>query len=62
MVGGSAKATGEIVKQLDAQLIEYAFIMELSFLKGWKALDAPVWRLITENAESKAGYVPAESD
>jgi adenine phosphoribosyltransferase len=57
ILGGSAKATGELVKQLGAQLLEYAFIMELTFLSGWKNLDAPVWRLVTEEASSKAGYV-----
>jgi adenine/guanine phosphoribosyltransferase-like PRPP-binding protein len=51
-----------MVKEMGAQIIEYAFIMELSFLNGWKSLNAPVWRLITENAESKAGYVPTEAN
>lgn len=54
--GGSAKATGELVKQFGAQLLEYAFIMELTFLNGWKNLHAPVWRLVTEDETSKAGY------
>ena len=58
-IGGSAKATGEMVKKLGAELLEYAFIMELTFLHGWKNLDAPVWRLVTEAASSKAGYVNA---
>jgi adenine phosphoribosyltransferase len=54
--GGSAKATGDLVKQLGAQMLEYCFIMELKFLSGWKHLDAPAWRLITEHETSKAGY------
>jgi adenine phosphoribosyltransferase len=54
--GGSAKATGEIIKKLGATLLEYMFIMELTFLNGWKHLDAPVWRLATENRGTKAGY------
>jgi hypothetical protein len=45
-----------MVKQSGAQILEYLFIMELAFLSGWKSLDAPVWRLVTENASSKAGY------
>ena len=60
MIGGSAKATGEIVKKLGAQMLEYVFIMELAFLNGWKNLDAPVWRLVTEDATSKAGYVGSQ--
>lgn len=56
MIGGSAKATGELVKQLGAEMLEYAFIMELTFLSGWRNVDAPVWRLVTENETSKAGY------
>ena len=55
-VGGSAKATGDLVKQLGATMLEYAFIMELKFLSGWKNLDSPVWRLVTEDEEAKAGY------
>jgi adenine phosphoribosyltransferase len=56
LTGGSAKATAEIIKQLGAELLEFAFIMELSFLEGWKNLDQPVWRLVTENENTKAGY------
>jgi adenine/guanine phosphoribosyltransferase-like PRPP-binding protein len=55
-LGGSAKATGEIIKKLGATLLEYAFIMELTFLSGWKQLEAPVWRLATEERASRAGY------
>jgi len=58
-VGGSAKATGDLVKQLGATMLEYAFIMELTFLTGWKNLDAPVWRLVTEDEGTKAGYASA---
>jgi len=59
-VGGSAKATGDLVKQLGAQILEYAFIMELKFLSGWKNLDASVWRMVTEDETSKAGYVDSK--
>jgi hypothetical protein len=41
-------------------MLEYAFIMELTFLAGWKNLDAPVWRLVTEDGDAKAGYANAE--
>ena len=54
--GGSAKATGEIINQLGAELLEYVFIMELAFLNGWKQLEAPVWRIATEEKGTKAGY------
>lgn len=40
-------------------MLEYVFIMELTFLAGWKKLDSPVWRLVTENETSKAGYANA---
>jgi len=58
--GGSAKATGKMVREQGAQLLEYAFIMELAFLAGWKAVDAPVWRMVTENEGTKAGYANAD--
>lgn len=56
MEGGSAKAVGELVEKLGATMLEYAVIMELTFLEGWKQLKAPVWRLVTEEEDCKAGY------
>ena len=47
---------GELVKKLGATMLEYAFIMELTFLEGWKKLDAPVWRVVTEDEDCKSGY------
>lgn len=44
--GGSAAAAGELVKKCGATTVEYIFVMELSFLNGAKALDAPVYSLI----------------
>lgn len=44
--GGSAGAAGELVKKCGAITVEYVFVMELSFLNGAKALDAPVYSLI----------------
>jgi hypothetical protein len=41
---------------MGAKLVEYVFIMEVEFLAGWKNLDVPVWRLVTEDETSKAGY------
>jgi len=41
---------------LGAELLEYVFIMELAFLNGWKQLEAPVWRIATEEKGTKAGY------
>jgi len=49
-----------MVREQGAQLLEYAFIMELTFLEGWKAVDAPVWRMVTENSGTKAGYANAD--
>jgi len=54
--GGSAKAVGELVEKHGATILEYAFIMELTFLEGWKKLDAPVWRVVTEEEDCKSGY------
>lgn len=36
--GGTAKATGELVERLGGQVIGYAFLVELSFLKGREKL------------------------
>ena len=46
---------------MGAKLVEYVFLMELGFLAGWKNLDAPVWRLVTEDETSKAGYANISS-
>jgi adenine phosphoribosyltransferase len=37
--GGTAEAAGKLVKQLDADLIGFAFLIELGFLEGRKRLD-----------------------
>ncbi|GAB5588281.1 adenine phosphoribosyltransferase [Umbelopsis nana] len=44
--GGSAGAAGQLIKQCQATVVEYVFVMELDFLNGRKALDAPVYSLI----------------
>jgi len=47
--GGSAKAAGELVKQLGGKTLEYLFIIELLFLKGRDKLDAPVYSIVESN-------------
>jgi adenine/guanine phosphoribosyltransferase-like PRPP-binding protein len=50
---------GELVDKLGATMLEYAFIMELTFLEGWKQLNFPAWRIVTEEEDCKAGYCKA---
>ncbi|KAI9205352.1 adenine phosphoribosyltransferase [Polychytrium aggregatum] len=45
--GGSAKAAGELVEKFGAKVAEYVFFIELSFLQGTKALNAPSYSVIT---------------
>ncbi|KAF7795858.1 hypothetical protein EIP86_007025 [Pleurotus ostreatoroseus] len=44
--GGSAKAAGELVHKLGGKVIEYLFIIELTFLKAASKLDAPVYSIV----------------
>lgn len=44
--GGSAKAAGELVQKLGGVTIEYLFIIEIMFLKGYQCLDAPAYSVI----------------
>ncbi|SCV01397.1 LAMI_0G11232g1_1 [Lachancea mirantina] len=44
--GGSALAAGELVQRLNANLLEFAFVMELDFLKGRERLQAPTFTLL----------------
>jgi adenine phosphoribosyltransferase len=48
-LGGSAKAAGELVKQLGGKTLEYLFVIELLFLKGRDKLDAPVYSIVESN-------------
>lgn len=50
--GGSASAAGDLIKQVGANILEYAFVMELDFLKGREKLDAPLFTLL--NAQQEA--------
>jgi len=44
--GGTAAATGRLVRQLGAELAGYAFLLELTFLKGRDKLEGKVFSLI----------------
>ncbi|KAF9534837.1 adenine phosphoribosyltransferase [Crepidotus variabilis] len=44
--GGSAKAAGELISQVDGKTLEYIFMVELPFLKGSSKLNAPVYSVI----------------
>lgn len=46
MLGGSAKAAGELVLAQQGKTVEYLFIIGLPFLKGYDKLDAPVYTMI----------------
>lgn len=49
LIGGSAAAAGDLVKQLGGTLIGYLFIVEISFLKGRDKLgDVPIVTLLEE--------------
>jgi adenine phosphoribosyltransferase len=49
--GGSAAAAGELVRREGGTLLEYVFLMELTFLNGRKNLDAPVYTLLSGQEE-----------
>ena len=44
--GGTAAAAGHLVRQLGAELAGYAFLLELTFLKGREKLQGNVFSLI----------------
>lgn len=46
LLGGSAKAAGELVAKQGGKTIEYLFIIELSFLDPRSKLDAPVYSIV----------------
>ena len=46
VIGGSAKAAGELVAKLGGKTLEYLFIIELTFLKAAEKLDAPMYSII----------------
>ena len=45
--GGTAKATGNIIKKLDGKIVSYAFLIILKFLNGNQLLKpAPVFSIL----------------
>lgn len=50
--GGSAKAAGELIQQVGANILEFAFVMELDFLHGRDKLQAPAFTLLRDQAEA----------
>jgi len=44
--GGSAKAAGELVAKCGSKVLEYLFIIELTFLKPSERLDAPLYSIV----------------
>lgn len=45
-LGGSAKATGELITKQGGKLLENLFVIELTFLQGTSKLDSPSYSLI----------------
>jgi len=45
-LGGSARATGELVAREGGKTIEYLFIIEATFLNARSKLDAPVYSIV----------------
>lgn len=41
--GGTANAAGKLVRRRGADVVEFAFLIELAFLDGRKRLTAPTW-------------------
>lgn len=44
--GGTARAASDLVRKLGAEVVSFAFVVELSFLKGAAKLDAPICSLL----------------
>jgi adenine phosphoribosyltransferase len=49
--GGSAQAAKELVERLGAQVVELAFLIEISFLNGREKVAAPVYSLLSIEGE-----------
>ncbi|XBW35345.1 hypothetical protein QEN19_000911 [Hanseniaspora menglaensis] len=49
--GGSAVSAFQLVKKLNCKVLEFAFVMELDFLKGRERLQAPVFTLLSSQKE-----------
>lgn len=50
--GGSASAAGELVTKAGAKVVEYLFVMELTFLNGKDKLGAPRFTLLSGQDEA----------
>ncbi|CAI8505360.1 adenine phosphoribosyltransferase [Hanseniaspora opuntiae] len=50
--GGSAVSAYTLVKKLNCNVLEFAFVMELDFLKGRERLQAPVFTLLSSQKEA----------
>jgi adenine phosphoribosyltransferase len=46
LLGGSAKAAGELISAQGGKTLEYLFIVEITSLKGSGKLDAPVYSIV----------------
>ena len=44
--GGSAAAAGSLVRQLQARVVEYVFVVSIPFLQGADKLEAPEYHLV----------------
>jgi adenine phosphoribosyltransferase len=44
--GGSAAAAGELVEKQGGNLLQYLFLVEVSFLRGTAKLSAPVYSIV----------------
>jgi adenine phosphoribosyltransferase len=49
--GGTLKATVELVRKLKGEVAEICVLVELAFLQGRKALDVPVYSLVSYDEE-----------
>ncbi|ODV58035.1 adenine phosphoribosyltransferase APT1 [Ascoidea rubescens DSM 1968] len=50
--GGSAGAAGNLFQKVNANILEFIFVMELDFLKGRDKLPAPVYTLFGDQKEA----------
>ena len=45
-IGGSAGAAGQLVEKQGGRLLEFLFIIEITFLKGAEKLSAPTYSIV----------------
>jgi adenine phosphoribosyltransferase len=51
VIGGSAKAAGELVAKQGGKTLEYLFMIEIMFLKAASKLDAPLYSIVHWQAD-----------